>query len=61
MSITGKDDIRRIVGQEPMPDVEPDVTLHLGPCGMGMPVILSNAAIRRMEPGQILRTESDHP
>ncbi|MDH5638625.1 MAG: sulfurtransferase TusA family protein [Nitrospinota bacterium] len=55
------EDIRREIEKSPEPDLKPDQTLELGPCGMGMPVLQSAAALRKMTPGQVLLLTSSHP
>jgi len=57
----GIEDIRRQIEKTPKPDIIPDRTIALGPCGMGMPTLKSSWALNSMEPGQILKTESGHP
>ncbi|VAX18390.1 hypothetical protein MNBD_NITROSPINAE03-1928 [hydrothermal vent metagenome] len=58
---SGIEDIRREIEKTPKPDIIPDQTIELGPCGMGMPVLKSSWALNSMEPGQVLKTESGHP
>ena len=58
--VYGLDDIKREIGKSPPPDLTPDKTLELGPCGMGMPVIMSNQALKTMAPGQVLKLTSSH-
>ena len=41
--------------------IEPDVRLELGDCGMGMPVIRSYHALKKMPTGSILLAISSHP
>ena len=54
-------DIRREIEKIGRTTIPYDKTLELGPCGMGMPVLLSAQAIRQMEPGQVLKLSSSHP
>ncbi|VAX24148.1 hypothetical protein MNBD_NITROSPINAE03-912 [hydrothermal vent metagenome] len=61
LSFVDIEDIRRQIEKTPKPDITPDHTIELGPCGMGMPVLKSSWALNSMEPGQILKTESGHP
>ncbi len=60
-SIKSMDDVRRLIEQTEKPDINADVTIRLGGCGMGMPVLLSHSTLSGMAPGQVLRTESGHP
>ena len=55
------EDIRREIEKTPEPKLAPDKRLDLGPCGMGMPVLQSAAALRSMTPGQVLLLTSSHP
>lgn len=59
--ISDLEDIRREIEKTPKPDIIPDQTIELGSCGMGMPVLQSSWALNKMEPGQVLKTESGHP
>ena len=60
-SLSDFEDIRKEIEKTPKPDIVPDQTIELGPCGMGMPVLQSSWTLKSMEPGQILKTESGHP
>ena len=41
--------------------MHPTVHLELGDCGMGMPVIRTLQAIKKLNPGEILQLSSSHP
>ena len=41
--------------------MHPSVHLELGDCGMGMPVIRTWQAIKKLNPGEILQFSSSHP
>ena len=41
--------------------MHPKVHLELGVCGMGMPVIRTWQAIKKLNPGEILQLSSSHP
>ena len=41
--------------------IHPTVHLELGDFGMGMPVIRSWQAIKKLKPGEILQLSSSHP
>ena len=41
--------------------MHPTVHLELGECGMGMPVIRTRQAIKKLKLGEILQLISSHP
>ena len=41
--------------------MQPTVHLELGDCGMGMPVIRTWQAIKKLKLGEILQLSSSHP
>ena len=41
--------------------MHPTVHLELGDCGMGMPVIRTWHAIKKLDHGEILQLSSSHP
>ena len=41
--------------------MHPTVHLEFGDCGMGMPVIRTWQAIKKLNPGEILQLSSSHP
>ena len=41
--------------------MHPSFHLELGDCGMGMPVIRTWQAIKKLNPGEILQLSSSHP
>ena len=55
------DDIRFEINKTPKPNFIAKMTIILGGCGYGMPVIKSYKTLMSMSPGDILRMESDHP
>ena len=59
--VTNMEDIRRQISKLENPDFEADRTVDLGPCGMGMPVLMANKALKEMDAGKVLKLVSGHP
>jgi len=56
------DDIRAAIARTPKPaGIEPAVTIELGPCGMGMPVLKTRWALDELPRGDVVKAVSGHP